>query len=159
MANLAKKETITIGPLARCARHDITLPGYIKTNVITPENMLQPSYLTEIQIWSVLGYLRLRMPEKKRCKTNWWDDIVRFSGNKRWKQVPKPEFSIKPRRGWGGGWWTQWHIIEISKKMDFHNHVNKEITLFRSNDIKMYARGKHTQLHIGWKVHPKYGLR
>ena len=28
MGNLAQMETITIGPLARCARHDITLPIY-----------------------------------------------------------------------------------------------------------------------------------
>ena len=35
MVNLSKKETITIGPPARCARHDITLLGYIKTNVMT----------------------------------------------------------------------------------------------------------------------------
>ena len=47
---LAKKEAITIGPPSRCVRHDITLPGHIKTNVITLENMFQPSYLTEIQI-------------------------------------------------------------------------------------------------------------
>ena len=65
IAKLAKNKTITIGPPARCARHDITLPGHIKTNVITLGNMFQPSYLTEIQIWSVLGYLRLRMPERK----------------------------------------------------------------------------------------------
>ena len=26
----------------------------------------------------------------------------------------------------------------------FHNYVNKEITFVRSNDIMMYARGKHT---------------
>ena len=32
---LLKGRTITIGPPARCARHDITLPGHIKTNVIT----------------------------------------------------------------------------------------------------------------------------
>ena len=44
------------------------------------------------------------------------------------------------------------------QKMDFHNYVNKEITLARSNDLMMYARGKHTQLNIGWNVHPKYGL-
>ena len=50
MVNLAKKEAITIGPLARCARHEITLPGHIKTNVITLGNMFQPSYLAEIQI-------------------------------------------------------------------------------------------------------------
>ena len=30
MVNLAKREVITIGPTARCARHDITLPGHIK---------------------------------------------------------------------------------------------------------------------------------
>ena len=35
MDNLAEKESITIGPPARCARHDITLPGHIKTIVIT----------------------------------------------------------------------------------------------------------------------------
>ena len=34
MANLAEQDTITIGPLAKCARHDIILPGYIKTHVI-----------------------------------------------------------------------------------------------------------------------------
>ena len=28
------------------------------------------------------------------------------------------------------------------QKMDFHNYVNKEITLVRSNDTMMYARGK-----------------
>ena len=42
--------------------------------------------------------------------------------------------------------------------MDFHNYVNKEITLARSNDLMMYAGGKHTQLNMGGKVHPKYGL-
>ena len=49
MVNLVKKETITLGPLVMCARHDITLPGHIRTNVITLGNMFQPSYLTEIQ--------------------------------------------------------------------------------------------------------------
>ena len=50
MDNLAKKGTTTIGPPVRSARHDITLPGHIKTNVITIRKMFQPSYLTEIQI-------------------------------------------------------------------------------------------------------------
>ena len=50
MDNLAEKESITIGPPARCARHDNNLPGHIKTNVITLGNMFQPSYPTEIQI-------------------------------------------------------------------------------------------------------------
>ena len=35
MVNLVKKETITIGPPARWARYDTTLPGHIKTNIIT----------------------------------------------------------------------------------------------------------------------------
>ena len=35
------------------------------------------------------------------------------------------------------------------QKMDFHTYVNKEITFVRSNDIRKYARGKHTQLNIG----------
>ena len=32
--------------------------------------------------------------------------------------------------------------LRFPKKMDFHNYVNKEITLVRSNDTMMYARGK-----------------
>ena len=67
---LFKKETMTIGPPARCARNDITLPGLIKTYVTTLGKMFQPSYLTEIQIRLVLGYLKLRMPEEKRRDTN-----------------------------------------------------------------------------------------
>ena len=61
MGNLAREDTITIGPPVRCARHDITLPGHIKSKVINLGNMFQPSYLTEIQIWLVSGYLRLRI--------------------------------------------------------------------------------------------------
>ena len=30
------------------------------------------------------------------------------------------------------------------QKMDFHNYVNKEITLVNSNDIMLYALGKDT---------------
>ena len=120
----------------------------VKTNVITLGNMLQPSYLTEIQIWLGSGYLRLRMSEQKRCNTTWRDDIVRFSGNELWKRVPKQEVNIKPRRGWGGGWWTWRQLVEISKKMDFHNYVSMEITFVISKDIMMYARGKtHTIKH------------
>ena len=65
MANLGKEDTISIGHPARCARNDIILPGYIKTNVITLGIMFQPSFLTKIQIRLVSGYLRLRMSEKK----------------------------------------------------------------------------------------------
>ena len=52
MDNLAEKESIMIGPPAGGggARHDIMLPGHQRTNVITLENMFQPSYLMEIQI-------------------------------------------------------------------------------------------------------------
>ena len=44
------------------------------------------------------------------------------------------------------------------QKMGLHNYVIKEIAFVRSNDITRYSRGKHTQLNIGGKVHPKYGL-
>ena len=52
MDNLAEKESIMIGPPDEGggARHDIMLPGHQRTNVITLENMFQPSYLMEIQI-------------------------------------------------------------------------------------------------------------
>ena len=64
------KEIITIGPPPRGgARHDILLPGHQRASVITLGKMFQPSYLTEIQIRLVSGYLRLRIPEKKRCNT------------------------------------------------------------------------------------------
>ena len=46
MDSLAEKDSITIGPRARCARHDITLPGHIKANVISLGNKFKPSYLT-----------------------------------------------------------------------------------------------------------------
>ena len=49
-------------------------------------------------------------------------------------------------------------IARDFQKTDCHNYENKEITFVRSNDIMMYALGKHTQLNIGWKVHPKYGM-
>ena len=47
----------------------------------------------------------------------------------------------------------------VSQKMGLHSYVDKEITFVGSNDIVKYARGEHTQLNIGWKVHPKYGFR
>ena len=81
MDNLVGKESITTWPPARCARHDSTLPGHINTILITLGNMFQPSYLTEIKIRLVSGYLRLRIPEKKRCNTNRRNDISKFSGN------------------------------------------------------------------------------
>ena len=64
---------ITIGPPTQCARQDITVPVYLKTKVIIIGKMSQPSYLPEIPIWLVLGYLRLKMSEKK-------NEDVRFSG-------------------------------------------------------------------------------
>ena len=152
MDNLAEKESITIGPPARCARHDNTLPGHIKTIVITLGNMFQPSSLTKIQIRLVSWYLRLRMSEKKRCNTNRHCKIL---GKWLWKWVRRRGFIIiKPRRGWGGGWWAQRQFIENSKRMDFHNYVNKEIPFSRSKVIMMHARGKPTQVNIGWKMHP-----
>ena len=118
--------------------------------------MPQPSYLTEVQIRLVSGYLWLRMPEKKRCNTNWWDDNVRFSRNELWERVQNKSSSLiqgEVRRCLIDSATIHWDF----QKMDFHTYVNKEITFVRSNDIRKYARGKHTQLNIGWKVRPKYG--
>ena len=46
-------------------------------------------------------------------------------------------------------------IHQDFQKMDFHNYVNKEITFVRSNDIMMYARGKHTQFKHWLKGAPE----
>ena len=71
MDNLAEKESIMIGPPAGGgARHDIMLAGHQRINIITLGKVSQPSYLTEIQIRLVSGYLRLRIPKKKRCDAN-----------------------------------------------------------------------------------------
>ena len=153
MVNLVKKETITAGPPARCARHDITLSVHIRTNVMTLGKYLNhhiwPSFRSGSgHDTSDSGCLR-----RKGCNTIWRDDIVRFSGTVLWKRVAK--HILKSRGEWGGGWWIQQHFVEISRKMDFHNYVNKEITLVRSNDIMMYVRWQHTQLNNDRKVHPK----
>ena len=151
------KEIIMIGPAARGARHDIILLGHQRTNNITPGKLSQPSYLTEIQIRLVSWYLRLRMFEKERCNTNRRNDIARFSGNELWKRVPNKGSSL--HQGEVRRWLIDSATIHWDfQKMDFHNYVNKEITFVRSNDIRKYARGKHTQLNMGWKVRPKYGL-
>ena len=140
MANLGKEDIISIGHPAMCARHDIILPGYKKTNVITLGITFQPSFLTKIQIWLVSGYLRLRMSEKKRCNTNCRDDIIWFSGNELWKRVPNkgsPLNQGEVRRWLIDSATTHWDF----QKMDFHNYVNKEIAFISSNDIMRYARG------------------
>ena len=36
-------------------------------------------------------------------------------------------------------------IYRDFQKMGLQNYENKEISLVKSNDIMMYARGKHTQ--------------
>ena len=89
MDNLAVKESIMIGPPDEGggARHDIMLPGHQRINIMTLGKLSQPSYLTEIQIRLVSGYLRLRIPEKKRCNTNRRNDISKFSGNELREQV------------------------------------------------------------------------
>ena len=95
---------------------------------------------------------------RKRCDTNWREDIVRFSWNEPWKQVPKQEFIIKTK-GRMKRWLMNSTMIHWDfQKMDFHTYVNKESTFVGPNDIRKYARGKHTQLNIGWKVRPKCGL-
>ena len=114
-----KRKTITIEPPARCARHDIILSSQIRTNIMTlgkcSNHHIWPRFRSDWgQDTSDSGCLR-----RKRCDTNWREDIIRFSGNEPRKQVPKQEFIIKPRRGWGGGWWTQRPFIEIFQKDGF----------------------------------------
>ena len=60
--------------------------------------MFQPSYLTEIQFWLALGYLRLRMPEKKGA-TQIVETTSKILG--RWTMEASSEqgFIIKSRRG------------------------------------------------------------
>ena len=89
MDNLAEKESIMIGPPAEGggARHDIMLPGHQRINIITLGKLSQPSYLTEIQIRLVSGYLKLRGSERKRCNTNRRNDIARFSRSELWERV------------------------------------------------------------------------
>ena len=119
--------------------------------------MFQLSYLTEIQIWLVSGYLRLRISEKKRCNTNWRDDIVRFSGNELWKRVPKQEFISKPRGGWGGGWWTQQQFIRISKD-GFPQLCEQGDNISRIKWYNDVCSRRTSTNNIGWKVQPSYGL-
>ena len=116
MDSLAEKDSITIGPRASCARHDITLPGHIKTNVITLEICsnyhIWPRFIFDwCQDTSDSGCLTW-----KRCDTIWRDGVARYSRSELWKQVSNHEFIIKPRRGWGGGWWTQRQSIESPKR-------------------------------------------
>ena len=88
MSNLAEKGIYNDRSSSRGgARHDIMLPGHVEINVTTLGDMSQLSYLTKIQIGVVSGYLRLRIPEKKRCNANRRNDIARFSGNELWERV------------------------------------------------------------------------
>ena len=83
MDNPAEKESIMIGPPAGGggARQDNMLTGQQRPITITLGKVSQPSYLNVVQIRLVSGYLRLRIPEKKRCITNRRNDISKFSGN------------------------------------------------------------------------------
>ena len=155
MDNLAEKETITIGPPARCARHDITLPGHVKMLlllVICSNHHIWPRFRSDwCQDNSDSGCLRRKVQHKLSKRHR------RFSGDELWKRVPNKGSSL--HQGEVRRWLIDSATIHWDfQKMDFHNYVNKEITLARSNDLMMYARGKHTQLNIGWNVHPKYGL-
>ena len=99
MVNLAKMEAITIGPPARWARNDTTLPGHINTNVI-PLGKCVPTIISdEDSDLIVVRIPQTRDAGEERCNTNCRDDIVRFSGIELWKRDLKQEFIIKSRRG------------------------------------------------------------
>ena len=144
MVNLAKMETITVGPPARCAGHDTTLPGHKRTLLLPLEiysnHHIWPRFRSDwCQDTSDSGCLR-----RKRWDTNWRDDIVDSREMNYGSTFRNKSPSLKPRRGWGGRWWTQWQFIVISKKMDALNYVNKEITFVRSNDNDVCSRKTYT---------------
>ena len=112
MVNLVKKETITTGPPARCARHDITLPGHKKTTVITLGKCSKPSYLPEIQIWLVSGYSRLIESRKKNeslqhKSTRWRCEILgkwtTIASSKTWAGSATNMWTRFPRQTWPRG--------------------------------------------------------
>ena len=74
MDNLATKKTITIGPPARCVRHDITLSGHIKTIAITlgtfPKN-----YNIGLAITDKVDVMA-NTPSRKTCYYNILSDEV-----------------------------------------------------------------------------------
>ena len=64
MDNLLEKETITIGAPARCARHDIILPGHIKDQCYNSWKYA-PTIISDRDSVLIGG----RIPRKKRCNT------------------------------------------------------------------------------------------
>ena len=82
------------------------------------------------------GYLRLRMSEKKRCNVNRRDDIVRLSGNELWKRVfPNNSSPLNQEKDEEVADGLSDNSSRISKRMDSHNYVNKEMAFVNSNDI------------------------
>ena len=120
MANLAKMETITIGPSFSCARHDITLPIY--------KDQCNNSwkYVPTIVSDRDSDLIGVRIPQtqdawEERCNTNCQDDKVRFSGIVLWKRAPKQEFIIKSRRGEEVADWLSDNSLRFSK--DWFPHL------------------------------------
>ena len=68
MYNLAEKESITIGPPARCVRHDIILSGHIKTKDMTLGKCLNHHIRLRFRSGWCPDTLDLRMPEKEKVQ-------------------------------------------------------------------------------------------
>ena len=97
------------------------------------------------------------MPEKKRCNTI--DEMTLYDSQEmnygsEFRNKSSSLNQEEDEEGTDGPSVTHRGI----QKMDLHNYVDKEITFVRSNDIMKYARGKHTQLSIDWKVYLKCGM-
>jgi hypothetical protein len=125
MSNLVKKETIIIGPPAKCVRHDITLPVHQRTNIITLGNYA-PTIISDRDsdlVGVTIPQTQDVRDEKVQHKSMRWHRKI--LGKWTMEAVPKQELIIKPRRGWWGDYWTQRQFIEISKRMDFHKYVTR----------------------------------
>ena len=115
MTNLAKKETITIDPPARCAGHAITLPGHIKD-----QHYNHWKYVPTIISDRGSDPIGVRIPQtqdawEEKVQRNWRNDIIRFSGNELWKRVSKQEFIINSRRGEEVPDWLSDNSLRFSK--------------------------------------------
>ena len=96
--------------------------------------MFQPSYLTEVQIRLVSGYLRLRIPEKKRCNANWRDDIVRFSG--KWTM--------------GAGFWSNSSPLNQGEGKEVSGELNGNSPIFSKDGFPPLSEQGDKICQIKW---------
>ena len=96
--------------------------------------MSQPSYPTKIQIRLVSGYLRLRIPEKKRCNANWRDDIVRFTG--KWTM--------------GAGFWSNSSSLNQGEDKEVSGELNGNSPRFPKDGFPQLSEQGDNICQIKW---------